>query len=57
MSWVKDHCEKRPPTVTSERRARGILTIHRTCEPPCPRRLGAALHAPLPANPALRVFR
>ncbi|WP_406268932.1 hypothetical protein OH799_25475 [Nocardia sp. NBC_00881] len=43
MSWVDDHCEKSPPVTMSPQWARGILHLHETCEPPCPRKLAALL--------------
>lgn len=42
MSWVHDHCTvgwfDYEPTPGW---ARGILNLHATCEPPCPRKLVA----------------
>jgi hypothetical protein len=39
--WVGDDCKKKPPVTMPESRAEGILAIHATCDPPCPRKLGA----------------
>lgn len=46
MTWVGDDCETLPPVTTSAERARGILTIHKDCDPPCPRKLGALPYLP-----------
>lgn len=40
-TWVGDDCKKKPPVNMSETRAEGILHIHKSCTPPCPRKLGA----------------
>lgn len=47
MSWINDRCSQPPPPTTSEERARGIIAIHRSCEPPCPRKLGALPYLPV----------
>ncbi|MGW5376220.1 hypothetical protein ACWESM_12310 [Nocardia sp. NPDC003999] len=39
-SWVQDHCTDSNMPV-DERHARGLLKIHASCEPPCPRKLSA----------------
>lgn len=36
--WVNDDCEKRFVFPLDRERAEGILTIHASCEPPCPRK-------------------
>ncbi|MFR9767034.1 hypothetical protein [Nocardia sp. SC052] len=51
MSWINDHCETKPPVTMSETRARGILAIHASCDPPCPRKLGALAKLPIHATP------
>ncbi|GAB0105962.1 hypothetical protein JMUB6875_49440 [Nocardia sp. JMUB6875] len=40
MTWVDDFCEN--GYVDNARRAEGILIIHATCTPPCPRARAAA---------------
>lgn len=40
--WVYDDCEKGFVFPLSRKRALGILSIHASCEPPCPRKLAAA---------------
>lgn len=52
MSWVDDHCDKYPPVTMSPEWARGILHLHKTCEPPCPRKRGALLRLALEPPPA-----
>lgn len=43
MTWIDDHCTD-ARAVLSERRARGILALHESCEPPCPRKRAAAAY-------------
>lgn len=40
--WVNDDCEKRFVFPIDRERAEGILYIHASCEPPCPRKQTAA---------------
>lgn len=35
-SWIDDYCEE-GYGVDSRRHAEGLLTLHRECDPPCPR--------------------
>ncbi|MGV9665043.1 hypothetical protein [Nocardia niigatensis] len=39
--WVADGCHNSRIWPVSRQRAEGILTIHGTCEPPCPRAASA----------------
>lgn len=39
-SWVDDHCTN-PSLPSSLKHAEGILSLHRTCTPPCPRKRAA----------------
>lgn len=40
MNWINDYCED--SYVEGIRRAQGIVKLHATCTPPCPRIRGAA---------------
>ncbi|MFI6865872.1 hypothetical protein [Nocardia sp. NPDC050406] len=40
--WVHDDCEKGFVFPISRRRAEGIVSIHASCEPPCPRKQAAS---------------
>lgn len=40
--WVNDDCERRFVFPLDHERAEGILKIHATCDPPCPRKQTAA---------------
>ncbi|QLY28300.1 hypothetical protein [Nocardia huaxiensis] len=40
MNWINDYCED--SYVDGVRRAQGIVKLHATCTPPCPRIRGAA---------------
>lgn len=49
MTWIHDFCEN--AYVEGRRRAEGILKIHATCTPPCPRARAAAEYlAQLPSE-------
>ncbi|MET9287051.1 hypothetical protein [Nocardia beijingensis] len=39
-SWVQDYCEDGNMPADAKH-ARGLLKIHRNCEPPCPRKMSA----------------
>ncbi|MEU2088052.1 hypothetical protein ACWDSF_05330 [Nocardia beijingensis] len=39
-SWVQDYCED-GNMPADEKHARGLLKIHASCTPPCPRKLSA----------------
>ncbi|WP_157170902.1 hypothetical protein [Nocardia araoensis] len=39
-SWVEDYCED-GDMPADETHARGLLKIHATCTPPCPRKVSA----------------
>lgn len=39
-SWVQDYCED-GNMPADEKHARGLLKIHESCEPPCPRKVSA----------------
>ncbi|MBF6298040.1 hypothetical protein IU459_10825 [Nocardia amamiensis] len=39
-SWVEDYCED-GNMPADETHARGLLKIHATCTPPCPRKVSA----------------
>lgn len=41
MSWINDHCTDGRLGICTERRARGILTLHDSCWPPCRRKMAA----------------
>lgn len=41
-NWINDDCEKRFVFPLDRERAEGILKIHATCEPSCPRKQTAA---------------
>jgi hypothetical protein len=39
---VNDGCYDKPqPPIESRKQAEGILDIHESCDPPCPRRIAA----------------
>lgn len=40
--WINDDCEKRFVFPLDHERAEGILKIHASCEPSCPRKQTAA---------------
>jgi hypothetical protein len=40
--WINDHCDGSWIWPMDRARANGILKIHRTCTPPCPRVQAAA---------------
>lgn len=44
MTWINDHCDNGRIGIWTERRARGILTLHATCEPPCPHKICATAY-------------
>jgi hypothetical protein len=39
-SWVEDYCEDGNMPADDER-ARGLMKLHASCTPPCPRKLSA----------------
>lgn len=39
-NWVDDHCTD-PSQIFDREQAQGILGLHKTCTPPCPRKLSA----------------
>jgi hypothetical protein len=39
-SWIQDYCEDSNWPV-DEKHAQGLLKLHFTCTPPCPRKLSA----------------
>jgi hypothetical protein len=39
-NWVNDHCTD-PSQIFDRKQAKGILGLHKTCTPPCPRKLAA----------------
>lgn len=51
MSWTHDHCDNPHIAAINERRARGILTLHAACDPPCPRRTAAVAYLGTLAHP------
>lgn len=50
-AWIDDHCRSGRIVPVTRERARGILILHATCEPPCPRSLSARAYLDtLPKN-------
>lgn len=43
-AWVRDDCEDSRIWPITRQRAEGILAIHATCDPPCPRVESARSH-------------
>ncbi|WP_159842403.1 hypothetical protein [Nocardia sp. CY41] len=39
-SWIQDYCDD-SNWPADEQHARGLLKLHATCTPPCPRKLSA----------------
>ncbi len=42
--WVDDWCDRSQIHELDQRRAEGIMKIHETCTPPCPRVTAARLY-------------
>ncbi|BAD54907.1 hypothetical protein [Nocardia farcinica] len=40
MSWIRDYCEQRS-FILDEPHAAGLVKLHATCDPPCPRQRAA----------------
>ncbi|WP_067710665.1 hypothetical protein [Nocardia yamanashiensis] len=48
VSWVDDHCGNGRIVPITRERADGILALHESCEPPCPRRISAREYLGVP---------
>ncbi|MFE3190429.1 hypothetical protein ACFXHA_15550 [Nocardia sp. NPDC059240] len=40
-SWIDDHCRNSRIVPITRERAEGIVALHASCTPPCPRQLTA----------------